>query len=75
MSTNPCILRNQEQKDKIFPARIFGYLALCRDLQQNTKKVRANLRVVSSNLPFVSNISNKFTPQALTHVHWSFLKY
>ena len=74
---NPCILRNKYKKQEIpvFPARIFGYLATCKKLKQNTEKVIEESIISTNNLPFVSKITNKISPEACVYIHWSFLKY
>ena len=69
------IVRAKEHKELLFPARIFAYLAMCVNLKQNVEKTMEKAVVCTSNLPFVSKITSRFTPQGAVHVHWSFLKY
>ena len=72
---NECMLRTQNYRKPMFPGRVFAYLALCERLKHNIGKTIEKSAINSSNLPFVSKITDEYTPQAAVHVHWSFLKY
>ena len=68
MSKNACILRKQEVK-RALPAKLYGYLALHEEIKHK------NEEIVSSKLPFVSRLTNIFTPKGVSCACWSFLKY
>lgn len=72
---NPCILKQQKNEALSFPAPVFGYLAMCENLRQKIKKVSENAITQTNNLPFVSPITTKFSPQSAVYIHWSYLKY
>ena len=68
---------NKKQKEEaiVFPARVFGYLAMCENVKRKVQEVVQEAEVVYGDLPFVSSMTNRFSPQAAVHMHWSFLKY
>ena len=70
MNHNACILRREEFKEVKFPAKVYGYLALCQDLKQKHQETLKN-----DILPFVSDLTQKSTPEGVRHAYWSFLKY
>lgn len=73
---NLCVLKKQKKRMELsFPARIFGYLALCESLKQKIKQVSQDALVQTNKLPFVSGITTRFSPQAAVYIHWSYLKY
>ena len=69
MNYNPCILRKTVFKEAKLPAKLYGYLSLCQDLKH--KKEAA----VKNDLPFVSEMTEKSTPDGVRHAYWSFLRY
>lgn len=71
---NPCYKRQQEEAI-VFPAKVFGYLAMCENVKRKVQEVVEESEVVFGDLPFVSSMTNQFSPQAAVHMHWSFLKY
>ena len=63
----------QRCSPKPLPAKLFGYMLLCHKLKENmVVKERAEK---IANLPLVSSITNKFTPQGVVHAYLSFLQY
>lgn len=56
-----------------FPASVLKYLAMCHEMR---KKINGSVcDLTRKNLPLVSNISGKMTPEGTKHAHLSFLKY
>ncbi len=76
MDHNACILRKRETFKEIkFPAKIYGYLALCQDLKHKEAKTNKKEVVVLDNLPFVSEMTEKSSPEGVLHACWGFLRY
>lgn len=57
-----------------FPAKIFAYLSLCKDLKKSDF-CKISQDKCSNNLPLISKLMEKTTPQGLVHARLSFLKY
>ena len=74
MSHNACILR-RESKETRFPAKIYGYLALCKEVKDKNPETHEETVVVLGNLPLVSEMTRKSSPEGVLHACWSFLKY
>ena len=72
---NPCKIKKQRQEEMVFPAKIFGYLAMCQKVKYRAVTTQLNAIPVYSNLPLVSSITEKYSPAALLHTHWAFLRY
>ena len=66
-------LKKIEKPQISCPAGILGYLYLSSNFKKDnsTYEVSNNL----SDLPLVSSITDKFTPQGVIEINWSFLKY
>jgi hypothetical protein len=75
MGNNACILRREGFKEVRLPARIYGYLALCEDLKHKKAEIKEKSVVVLGNLPFVSEMTEKSSPEGVRHACWAFLKY
>ena len=75
MSRNACILRRESFKEAKFPARVYGYLALCEDLKHKKAEIDEKAIVVLGNLPFVSEMIEKSSLEAVRHAYWAFLRY
>lgn len=67
--------RIRRDESMIFPAKVFAYLAQCENVKRNVNRVIRESEVIIGDLPFVSSLTNQFSPQAAVHAHWSFLKY
>lgn len=63
----------QRCSPKPIPAKVFGYLLMCNKVKENTALREVVEKV--ANLPFVSAITNKCTPEGVVHAHLSFLQY
>ncbi len=72
---NLCKLINRERREISFPGRIYGYLSLCIDLKYKKNKINEIATVGLGNLPFVSKMTEKSTPEGVLHACWAFLKY
>lgn len=73
---NPCHVKRAKSKELAFPAKVFGYLALCAHLKHKVKEVQQVESIpVYGGLPFVSSMTSKFSPKSAVYAHWSFLKY
>ncbi len=58
---------------KPVPAKIFGYMLLCNKVKE---KLASNVPVVQkADLPLISEIIDKFTPEGVVHARLSFLQY
>ena len=75
MRQNTCILRRERSKEAKLPAPLYGYLALCKDLKHKKFEIDEKAVVVLGNLPFVSKMIEKSSPEGVRHACWSFLKY
>lgn len=76
MSLENKIIRYSDQGCFSFPARVFAYLALCKDYRKDTIGAGSkNDSGCPNNLPLISSITRKFSPQAVVHAHLAFLKY
>ena len=75
MSQNPCILRRESFKEVRIPAPIYGYLALCEDLRHKKNETDKKAVVILGNLPFVSEMTEKSSPEGVRHANWAFLRY
>ncbi len=75
MTKNACILRRETFKEIKLPARVYGYLALCEDLKDKKVEIDEKAVVVLGNLPFVSEMIKKSSPEGVRHAYWAFLKY
>lgn len=78
---NACVHLSQNSKnhsksgEMVFPAKVFGYVALCENLKHKIENIIDKSTVVYGDLPFVSSMTNRFSPQAAVYAHWAFLKY
>ena len=74
---NACILKRRFSRDSetSIPGGFFGYFALCKQFEQEKTEIEELDTVSKNNLPIVSSITQKLTPQAAVMMHWSFLKY
>ena len=68
-----CLVKSRVHKGFTFPAKVFGYLALCENLRRKRNSLIENEN--TNNLPLFSSITSKYTPEGVVHSHWSFLKY
>ena len=75
MENNACVLRGESFKKVMIPAPIYGYLALCQDLKHKRVEIAEKATVVLGNLPFVSEMMMKSSPEGIRHAYWAFLKY
>ena len=71
---NACIIRREYKEIKL-PAAIYGYLALCEDLKHKKAEIDEKAIVILGNLPFVSEMTMKSSPEGVRHAYWAFLKY
>lgn len=75
MKKNACILRKDAFKEARLPARVYGYLSLCEDLKHKKEEIDEKSVVVLGNLPFVSEMTQKTSPEGVRHAYWAFLRY
>ena len=75
MTYNACILRRERFRGISFPAPVYGYLSLCKDLKHKKAEIDKNAVVVPGNLPFVSKMLEKSSPEGVRHACWGFLRY
>ena len=58
---------------KPVPAKLFGYMLLCKKAKE---KLISNVPVVqTADLPLISEMIDKFTPEGVVHARLSFLQY
>lgn len=74
MNYKPCILKRESTEVRL-PAKIYSYLALCEDLKHKKIEIDEKAVVVLGNLPFVSEMTKKSSPEGVMHVCWGFLRY
>ena len=75
MRQNTCILRKARSKEAKLPALLYGYLALCKDLKHKKSEIDKKAVVILGNLPFVSDMTKKSSPEGVRYACWSFLRY
>ena len=72
---NPHLNKKQHFKEITFPARIFGYLALCQNIKIKNKTFTNSTIEHQKILPFVSSFTKEVTPEGFIHTNLCFLKY
>lgn len=72
---NSCKISKNLTRKMIFPAKVFGYLGICHGVKNRISYVRDNSEPQRNNLPFMSSMTDKVTPEGVIYSHWSFLKY
>ena len=75
MLSDKCPIPRRSRKEVSIPGSIFAYFSLCKELKNKTKSVQSGSVKFSSDLPFVSKMTEQFTPLGVARAHWSFLRY
>lgn len=67
MNPENALVKRQVELEKGFliPAGILSYLFMCEELKDKTKNIRIKKNTCINTLPFVSEITEKATPQGL----------
>ncbi len=76
MNPENLLVKRQIQHGVSFPAKVFAYLLLCKDtMKANENEGLSKNKQCPNNLPLISELTMKSTPQGLVHARLSFLKY
>ena len=69
-------MRDNKFKKETCPAKVFGYLGLCRNVKAEKIQNKEIGNVdCSTKLPLLSLILNKYSVYSVVKVNWSFLGY